>query len=108
MDFDVPKQCENSIRCCITRFIISHIFPGGSTLYIESTLKCALHQKLSDDKPKPAGTMELTGHLGDVMKESAHIAYTFAKTHLSQSHPENKALLNGDVHVHVPEVRLFS
>ena len=48
--------------------------------------------------------MELTGHLGDVMKESAHIAYTFAKAYLMENFPENKFLQNGQIHVHVPEV----
>ncbi len=48
--------------------------------------------------------MELTGHLGDVMKESAAIAYTFAKSFLGQKSPENKFLQGAQIHVHVPEV----
>ncbi len=51
-----------------------------------------------------AGSMELTGHLGDVMKESAAIAYTFAKSFLGQRSPENKFLQGAQIHVHVPEV----
>jgi len=49
---------------------------GGSTLYIETSLK-DLFSKDDDDKGHPS--LDLTGQLGDVMKESSHIAYTFAK-----------------------------
>lgn len=47
---------------------------GGSTLYIETTLA----KPLSDNKDD-SGSIRVTGQLGDVMKESAEIAYTFAK-----------------------------
>ena len=46
---------------------------GGSTLYIETSLAKPLGDK--DD----SGSIRVTGQLGDVMKESAEIAYTFAK-----------------------------
>jgi len=49
---------------------------GGSTLYVESSLAKPLSDK--DD----GGSLRITGQLGDVMKESADIAYTFAKVHL--------------------------
>ncbi len=75
-------------------------------MYIESILKRALEQPSSESPGKePQGSMELTGHLGDVMKESAAIAYSYAKSFLSQKFPENKFLLGAQVHVHVPEVR---
>ena len=48
--------------------------------------------------------MELTGHLGDVMKESAAIAYTFSKSFLAKIAPDNKFLHSAQIHVHVPEV----
>nr|NVI75669.1 Lon protease [Cucujiformia] len=38
---------------------------GGSTLYIETTTR-----RLSPQKDSVEGSLELTGHLGDVMKES--------------------------------------
>lgn len=47
---------------------------GGSTLYIETSLA----KPLSDGKDD-SGAIKVTGQLGDVMKESAEIAYTFAK-----------------------------
>ena len=55
---------------------------GGSTLYIET-----LGQKV-----KEAGTgggLEVTGNLGDVMKESIRIAGTFARVFLEQSDESN-------------------
>lgn len=74
------------------------MFPGGSTLYIESTKTRAL----DPEAPKDAqGSLQLTGQLGDVMKESAQIAYTFAKSFLS----DNDFLQKAHLHVHVPEVR---
>lgn len=50
-------------------------FLGGSTLYIETSLKEALPP--DDSKGQPS--LDVTGQLGDVMKESSLIAYTFAK-----------------------------
>ncbi len=82
---------------------ISHT--GGSTLYIESILKRALETSGGGAESKePPASMELTGHLGDVMKESAAIAYTFAKSFLAQKFPDNNFLQKAQIHVHVPEV----
>lgn len=69
---------------------------GGSTLYIETT-QC---KPLSEEK-KFEGSLQLTGHLGDVMKESANIAYSFAKSFLLQQ--ENTFLQRAHLHLHVPE-----
>eukprot|EP00095_Tigriopus_kingsejongensis_P004535 maker-scaffold1655_size32039-snap-gene-0.9 protein:Tk04535 transcript:maker-scaffold1655_size32039-snap-gene-0.9-mRNA-1 annotation:"lon protease mitochondrial isoform x2" len=73
---------------------------GGSTLYIET-----LDQK---HMPKPdskssEGRIEFTGNLGDVMKESVRIAYTFAKVYLYDVDKDNMALAERCVHLHVPE-----
>ncbi|XP_047489502.1 lon protease homolog, mitochondrial-like [Penaeus chinensis] len=68
---------------------------GGSTLYIETTA-----WPLNGDKE---GRFETTGHLGDVMKESTRIAYTYAKHFLSEKFPDNKTLVQSNVHLHVPE-----
>jgi len=48
---------------------------GGSTLYVESSLSKPLSDK------DEGGSLRATGQLGDVMKESADIAYTFAKVY---------------------------
>ncbi len=72
---------------------------GGSTLYIESKLK----QRLDTEAKEGQGSLQLTGHLGDVMKESAQIAFTFARAKLLEVEPENGFLQKAHVHVHVPE-----
>lgn len=73
-------------------------FSGGSTLYIEST-------KLpSIEKPDATGGVEVTGHLGDVMKESVKIALSVAKNYLAKIDPKNDFLIKNHIHVHFPEV----
>ncbi|XP_040273691.1 lon protease homolog, mitochondrial [Bufo bufo] len=70
---------------------------GGSTLFIETSLRCPL------DKENKDGSLEVTGQLGDVMKESAKIAYTFARAFLMKIHPDNGFLVTSHIHLHVPE-----
>lgn len=54
----------------------TNTFPGGSTLYVETSLTEAINKQ---DEEKNSPSLELTGQLGDVMKESAKISYTFSK-----------------------------
>ncbi|KAK9308430.1 hypothetical protein QLX08_001596 [Tetragonisca angustula] len=70
---------------------------GGSTLFIETRVR-----KPSTGK-KSEGTLEFTGHLGDVMKESIHIAMTVARNFMSQQDPSNTFLIDSHLHLHVPE-----
>lgn len=70
---------------------------GGSTLFIETTTR-----RKSGEKDN-SGSLEITGHLGDVMKESARIALTVARNYLRVLDPENKFLENSHLHLHVPE-----
>ena len=76
---------------------------GGSTLYIETSLKQPLGYS-DGSKEGSAGSLQLTGHLGDVMKESAQIAYTVAKSFLTRVDPDNTFLQKAQLHLHVPEV----
>jgi len=69
---------------------------GGSTLYIET-----LGQRV--EKEGVGGALEVTGNLGDVMKESMRIASTFARVFLQQSQPDNKYFAENKFHLHVPE-----
>ncbi|KAJ3264171.1 ATP-dependent Lon protease pim1 [Chytriomyces hyalinus] len=69
---------------------------GGTSLYIESVLGSVI----SDDS-KPS--FHRTGQLGDVMKESSSIAYTFSKAFMARHFPENKFFDKASVHLHVPE-----
>ena len=56
---------------------------GGSTLYIETAVsksrrkEAAVGREISEEEG--TGILQSTGHLGDVMKESTQIAYTYAK-----------------------------
>lgn len=49
------------------------------------------------------GKIELTGTLGDVMKESAHIAVTYARAHADEYGIASDFYKNKDIHIHVPE-----
>ena len=66
---------------------------GGSTLYVE----CA---KIESSPGK--GNLKVTGSLGDVMRESSQIAFTFARTLLEKKEPENTFFADASVHLHVP------
>jgi len=48
------------------------------------------------------GELTLTGQLGDVMKESARAALTYARSHAKELAIPDSALSDRDVHVHVP------
>lgn len=71
---------------------------GGSTLFIETSLR-----KPFDSSKKFEGSLEYTGHLGDVMKESVKIAMTVARNFLYKEEPTNTFLFDSHLHLHVPE-----
>lgn len=65
---------------------------GGATLPVEATL---IHSKNRGFK--------LTGQLGDVMKESAEIAYSFISSNLKKFSSQSGYYDNAFIHLHVPE-----
>ncbi|KAF8944146.1 ATP-dependent Lon protease pim1 [Haplosporangium bisporale] len=69
---------------------------GGSALYIESCLDGGLSEKSRPNFLR-------TGQMGDVMKESTSIAYTFAKNLVGRRFPENRFFNKAAIHLHVPE-----
>ncbi|GME68007.1 unnamed protein product [[Candida] boidinii] len=69
---------------------------GGSALYIETVLE---HAITKDSTPK----LERTGQLGDVMKESVRIAYSFSKMFLAKNYPDNRFFEKAQLHLHCPE-----
>nr|KAG5703735.1 hypothetical protein BaRGS_023024 [Batillaria attramentaria] len=73
---------------------------GGAIMYVETALKKPYDANASS---KDQGTLEMTGNLGNVMKESAIMSYTFAKPYLSRRFPDNHVLQHAAVHLHVPE-----
>ena len=64
---------------------------GGEILSIEVSLS------------RGVGHLSLTGNLGEVMKESATIAYEFIKAHASQLNINPDVFDAWNVHVHIPE-----
>ena len=50
-----------------------------------------------------SGKIELTGSLGDVMKESAHAAISYIRAHWDKYGLEHDFYKTRDVHIHVPE-----
>ena len=75
---------------------------GGSILFIESTLSRPLDLE-SKESSKEQGGLTVTGSLGNVMKESVQIAYTYAKSFLVKHNKENLFLQRAHLHIHVPE-----
>jgi ATP-dependent Lon protease len=52
---------------------------------------------------KGKGGLTLTGNLGDVMKESATIAYEYLKSHCEDYNLSPDLFEEKKIHVHVPE-----
>ncbi|KAM7242067.1 hypothetical protein CapIbe_006538 [Capra ibex] len=76
---------------------------GGSTLFVETSLRRPRDRDSDSDNGDKDGSLEVTGQLGEVMKESARIAYTFARAFLMQHDASNKFLVTSHIHLHVPE-----
>ncbi len=64
---------------------------GGDTLSIEVNVLPG------------SGKIELTGNLGDVMKESAKAAITFIRSKCDEYNLDKDFYKNSDIHIHVPE-----
>ena len=63
---------------------------GGDIMFVEASVM------------KGKGELLLTGQLGDVMKESARAALTYARSHAAGLHIREDVFGEHDVHVHVP------
>jgi ATP-dependent Lon protease len=66
---------------------------GGDVLFVEATTMKG---------QSPSGSLELTGQLGDVMKESARIALSYVRAHASELGIREDAFDDRLVHIHVP------
>jgi ATP-dependent Lon protease len=64
---------------------------GGEVLYIETILV------------KGKGGVSLTGQLGDVMKESAHAAVSYARSKADELGIKADTFEKNDIHIHIPE-----
>jgi ATP-dependent Lon protease len=63
---------------------------GGEILFIEATRMFG------------SGKLQLTGQLGDVMKESAHAALSYVRTNAGRFGLAKDFLEKSDVHIHIP------
>jgi ATP-dependent Lon protease len=63
---------------------------GGEVLFIEAS------------RMQGAGTLTLTGHLGDVMKESARAALSWFRAHAAQFSVDPDFYKSSEIHLHVP------
>ncbi len=64
---------------------------GGDTLSVEVNIM------------EGTGNLELTGQLGDVMKESAKAAVSFVRSNSKKLQIDSEFYKNCDIHIHVPE-----
>ena len=64
---------------------------GGDTLFIEVSVMPG------------TGKLELTGHLGDVMKESARAGLSYIRSRCEEFGIDKEFTKNTDIHIHVPE-----
>jgi ATP-dependent Lon protease len=64
---------------------------GGDVLFIEAL------------KMKGKGNLVLTGQLGEVMRESAQAAYSYAKSRARELEIAEEDFDNYDLHIHIPE-----
>jgi ATP-dependent Lon protease len=62
---------------------------GGDIMFVEASTM------------RGKGELVLTGQLGDVMKESARAAWTYARSHAAGLHIKDE-MFDRDVHIHVP------
>jgi ATP-dependent Lon protease len=62
---------------------------GGDILFVETSVM-------------PGKGLVLTGQLGDVMKESARAALTYAKSNAERFHLDRERIDNSEIHIHVP------
>ncbi|RKP40213.1 lon protease-like protein [Dimargaris cristalligena] len=92
---------------------------GGSVLYIESVVESHLARTPEGKDQSESssssnnnnnsggrigrGHLSKTGQLGDVMKESTDIAYTFVRSLVTARFPTNTFFNEHNIHLHVPE-----
>ena len=87
--FTNNKNEQNDLVGVVTGLAYTQF--GGDTLSIEV------------NHYKGEGRLLLTGHLGDVMKESAQAAFSYVKTNAEKFNIDLKEIKESDVHIHVPE-----
>lgn len=87
--YHIEKDLPNNIAGVATGLAWTSV--GGQILFVEVSLS------------RGKGNLTLTGSLGDVMKESATIAYEYLKSHSHDLGIDSKIFEKWNVHIHIPE-----
>ncbi|MDR2980414.1 MAG: endopeptidase La [Bacteroidales bacterium] len=87
--FQKERSIDNDVPGVATGLAWTPV--GGEILFVESVTSIG------------KGALTLTGNLGDVMKESATIAYEYIKSHAKDYSISPDVFETTKVHVHVPE-----
>ena len=87
--FDPDEYEGNQIAGVVTG--LAWTSAGGDILFIETSLS------------RGKGKVNITGNLGDVMKESASIALAYVKVHARELGIDHRLFDSVDIHIHVPE-----
>ncbi len=87
--FQKDKAIDNNNAGVVTGLAWTSV--GGVILFIEASLS------------KGKGTFTMTGSLGDVMKESATVAYKYLRAHADELNIPQVAFEKWDLHIHIPE-----
>ena len=79
---------------------------GGDIMFVEASIRRSFGNRSNDsaDSPGPGGAVSLilTGQLGDVMKESARAAFTYATNNAARLGIPKDRLGSIEAHIHVP------
>ncbi len=87
--FQRDKGINNDVAGVVTGLAWTQV--GGEILFIESSIS------------KGKGQLSLTGNLGDVMKESATIAFEYLKAHADRYDIAPELFQQYNPHIHIPE-----
>jgi ATP-dependent Lon protease len=87
----IPKDMIGSTNFVGVTTGLAWTEAGGEILFVEASIS---HGK---------GNLQITGNLGDVMKESAMIALEYIKAHATDLNINEELFDKKNVHVHVPE-----
>lgn len=87
--YHIEKDLPNNIAGVATGLAWTSV--GGQILFVEVSLS------------RGKGNLTLTGSLGDIMKESATIAFEYLKSHSRDLDLDSRIFEKWNVHIHIPE-----
>ncbi len=88
-EYNIEKDLPSKVSGVATGLAWTPV--GGEVLFVEVSLSAG------------KGGLNLTGNLGDVMKESATIALEYLKSHAARLEIDPEVFEKVNVHIHVPE-----